>query len=74
MNAEKIHRAIAKLIEQDGDHCSICRAPLRHGGPTFGGLRADGTVADVGECCMTKLTQVLTAGLYFSKERDQAWR
>jgi hypothetical protein len=60
-----IQSAIAKLIEQDGDHCSNCGAPLRRF--TFGGLMSDGTVALVSECCVTKLSQVFTAGLYFTK-------
>jgi hypothetical protein len=33
----RVEARIGKLIETDGDNCSICRAPFQHNHRTYGG-------------------------------------
>ena len=64
LRVARIHRAILKLMEADGDHCSICGRQFAHHGSTYGGLALDGSPALVGDCCLAKLTGVYAKGVY----------
>jgi hypothetical protein len=55
--------AIAELIKQDGDRCSICHANFIHGGRSYGGI-ANYTAAFVGDCCKSKMQLITMAGVY----------
>lgn len=57
-------REIAELIEKDGDKCTLCRAPFRHGCDTYGGLISKGACVIVSDCCAKKLRHVYTRGVY----------
>jgi len=60
----RVRRAILKLVEQDGDHCSICGRQFANHGGTHGGLALDGSPALVGDCCLAKLAGVYVIGVY----------
>jgi hypothetical protein len=64
-----IDRGIRKVIQRDGDFCSLCRAAFQHNGKTYYGTAYSGTVVCVGECCVGKLRTVEAAGLYCSADR-----
>ena len=65
----RLDREIRKVIEQDGDHCSLCRAPLVHNCKTFYGVAFNGAVVCVGECCVGQLQTILASGVFCAAER-----
>jgi hypothetical protein len=66
---ELAERKIGRLIESDGDNCSLCRAPFIHNAKSYCGVSHDGIAAITGECCASKLRHVLGAGFYVDKTR-----
>ena len=63
----RIEHGIVKLIERDGDRCSVCHAALRHNSRTYCGATSADIPALVGECCASKLEVVVAAGLYLTR-------
>jgi hypothetical protein len=59
---------IRKLIETDGDNCSICRAPFQNNHRTYGGITANGKTAVVGDCCYNHLDHLYTSGIYLTRD------
>jgi hypothetical protein len=64
----KREREIRRLMERDGDHCSICRARFTHNCRTFGGDTIAGDTVLVGECCVERLDSICTTGLYLTQQ------
>jgi hypothetical protein len=62
-----VERELVKLIETDGDNCSICRTPFQHNSRTYGGISANGSVAVVADCCLGKINQLYTSGVYLAR-------
>jgi hypothetical protein len=60
----RLERDLEKLLERDGDHCTLCRRPFAHGDTTFGGATADGRAAVTGGCCADRLTHTVAGGVY----------
>jgi len=58
----RLRRAILKLVEQDGDHCSICGRQFANHSGAYCGLALDGSPALVGDCCLAKLVGVYGMG------------
>jgi len=63
-------RQLKNLIKCNGDNCSLCGAEFQHNGRTFGGYGQDGKVELVSECCVERLLEVHTAGLYSCRNYD----
>jgi hypothetical protein len=66
----QFERQFRKLIRTKGDNCSLCGAKFQHNSRTFGGYGQDGKVKLVGECCLERLLEVHTAGLYSCRNYD----
>jgi hypothetical protein len=66
--ADAMNRRIQRVIERDGDHCSICRAPLQHNCKTYYGVTYGGEVACVAECCRSKLQTIKASGVFCSSD------
>jgi hypothetical protein len=64
----RVERQIRKLIETDGDNCSICRSPFRHNHRTYGGITAAGAAAVVADCCVKRLASVHTVGIFINRD------
>jgi hypothetical protein len=62
----QVERAIARLMQKDGDRCSLCHAGFTNNSVTYGGIGRDDRPALVGDCCMDKLRWIMTCGLYFA--------
>jgi hypothetical protein len=66
MSFDRFNQLVGKLIERDGDHCSMCRTQFRHHAKTHYGTTRSGHVAVVGECCLKNLALVYAIGVYVS--------
>ena len=64
-------QALRKLIGEDGDNCSLCRARFTVNSRTFAGVGA-GRVLITGECCKDKLDLIVSLGLYTNRAWDKA--
>jgi hypothetical protein len=62
----KVQKAILKLIDKDGDHCTVCGRTFSHYDRTWGGVTCDNRIADVGECCLNKMQWLYCAGVYLA--------
>ena len=60
---KKIHRKLAKIMQDDGDHCTMCRTEFPARSITFGGVTKSGSVEYVGDCCRRKLKEIYCGGL-----------
>src|SRR5216684_2156650 len=60
----RVEREIQDLMKADGDACSLCKAPFPHNSRTFGGVTGGGVPALVGDCCQSKLREVVLSGVY----------
>jgi hypothetical protein len=60
----RVERQIKELMRVDGDRCSSCKTPFPHNSRTFGGVKAGGEAALVGECCRRELKEGILAGVY----------
>jgi hypothetical protein len=63
-------RQLRKLIRAEGDNCSVCGAEFQHNARTFSGYSQDGKIALVGECCVERLHDIYTAGLFSNRNYD----
>jgi hypothetical protein len=63
-------RQLRKLIKTKGDNCSLCGGGFQHNSRTFGGYDEGGEIALVGECCVGRLFEVHTAGLFSHRNYD----
>jgi len=73
----RVEREIRAMMERDGDHCSVCRAPLPHNSRTFGGVLRGGEPALAGECCRAGLTVTILQGIYLARDFEDlpdGWR
>jgi len=61
-------RKIRRMIELDGDNCSLCRAPFSHNDLSFCGITHNGRAAVAGECCASRIRWMMGAGLYINKD------
>jgi len=66
----QFERQLRKLIRAGGDNCSLCGAEFQHNSRTFGGYDQGGKVALVGECCVERLHEIYTAGLFTCRNYD----
>lgn len=51
--------------------CSICKTNLQHNSKTYGGITAGGMAALAGECCKSKLKEVIVPGVYTRHNYDR---
>ncbi len=65
----QLDRDLRKLMNTDGDRCSICLIEFLHNAKTFYG-RAEGRAAVVGECCRPNLAVEVGAGFYVKGDYD----
>ena len=65
----RVERAIRKIVEDDGDRCSICTKPFGHN-MKFGGVTGGGVPALAGECCRTKVKEVVLQGVFVNHSYD----
>ena len=65
----KLQDDLRKIIEADGDSCSVCGLAFPHKGKTYGGATVDGEAAIVGECCVGKMKEIVGAGIYLKPVR-----
>jgi hypothetical protein len=70
VRASSSYRAIEKIMQDDGDRCSICRRSFAHNCRTFGGVTLGGEAALVGECCKGRLKLTLGMGIYVERDYD----
>ena len=66
----RFERQLRKLIRAKGDNCSLCDAEFQHNSRSFGGYDQDGKIALVGECCVERLLEVHTVGLFSRRNYD----
>jgi hypothetical protein len=66
----QFERQLRKLIRTKGDNCSLCGAEFQHNCRTFGGYDQHGNIALVGECCIERLLEVHTAGIFSCRNYD----
>lgn len=66
----RVERAIRKIMQDDGDRCSVCKKPFDHNIKTFGGVLAGGVPALVTECCVAKLKEVILQGAYVNRNYE----
>jgi len=69
----RVEREVRKIMENQGDWCSICGTPFDHNSKTFGGVIAGGRAALAGECCKNKLKETILAGVYVRPEHGGVW-
>jgi hypothetical protein len=55
---------LSKLIQDDGDNCTLCRRPFVHDDWTCSGFTAEGRLAVVGECCHKQIHELVAFGHY----------
>jgi hypothetical protein len=67
MSVKEIHRKLLPLLQED--NCSICKRELAHMDMTYGGLTHDGTVALVGDCCKSKMKDIMAGSMYLNPQR-----
>jgi hypothetical protein len=65
-----IERSIRNLMRKSGDNCSICGVAFPHNSRTFGGLTANEAVALAGECCASKIAQVVVSGVFVTRHQE----
>jgi hypothetical protein len=51
---QNIHRQLMMIMQNDGDHCSICKKEFVDRN-IYGGVTVSGAVELVGECCVHHL-------------------
>jgi hypothetical protein len=66
----RFERQFRKLLETKGNKCSLCGTGFEHNVRTFGGYDQSGRVVIVGECCVERLQQAHTVGLYSHHRYD----
>jgi hypothetical protein len=66
MKNGKFMQQLETIMANDGDHCSLCHAPFKANEGTYGGISQTGVVALVGDCCLDKLREAHTFGIYVS--------
>jgi len=66
----QFERQLRKLIRTKGDNCSLCGVEFQHNVRTFGGYDQDGEIALVSECCIERLDEVYTAGIFSCRNYD----
>jgi hypothetical protein len=66
----RVEREIREIMRQNGDHCSICGAPLEHNTRTFGGTVKDGTTVLTGDCCRKRIATIVLEGLFLDRQLD----
>ena len=59
----KIHRKLAKIMADDGDHCTICRMEFLGGEIIYGGVTDSGAVEWVSDCCVHELKEIYSGGV-----------
>lgn len=70
----RVEREIREIMRKDGEHCSICGAPLQHNSHTFGGVTKTGNSVLTGECCKSKIATLVLSGLYVDATMDDLVR
>jgi len=63
----RVEREFTALIERDGDHCSLCRQPLKHNAKTYGGITRAGETALTSDCCASQLKETVISGVYMDR-------
>ena len=66
----RVERHLRKMMEVDGDKCSLCKKPFPHNGQTFGGVTSAGVPAMVSECCRPRLKEIVLSGVYVNRSYD----
>jgi hypothetical protein len=74
MKSANLWRRVEKLINEDGDSCSVCGKAFPHVSETYYGEVEGGGVAVVGSCCVGKLKTIVGAGLYLKPVRAVSTR
>ncbi len=68
--ARRVERELREIMRQDGDNCSICRAPFMHNTRTYGGVTKVGEAVLVSECCRAKVVETILGGLFLDSGVD----
>jgi len=66
----KLERDIQRLLEKDGDHCTLCRRPFVHGEKTYYGRGSKKRTVVLGDCCADELRTGVAMGLYTDRAYD----
>ncbi|GEM_PF-3389268 len=66
----KLERDIQRLLEKDGDHCTLCRRPFVHGEKTYYGRGPKKRTVVLGDCCRDQLRTGIAMGLYTDRAYD----
>ncbi len=66
----RVEREIRELVRLDGDHCSLCRAPLEHNSRTYGGTTKVGKSVLAGDCCKGEVAVMVLSGIYLHRDVD----
>lgn len=64
LKADKIHQQLKTIVENDGDHCTICNKEFPRKSFVYGGLTSGGAIELVGECCRHRLKEVFVGSIY----------
>ncbi len=65
----RLIRQLKQVMDDDGDHCGICRAAFTSNCNSYGGIDADGRAVMVGDCCQPRLRYELARGIYLQHRR-----
>jgi hypothetical protein len=65
---------LISLIWRDGDHCGICRRPLRYQDLIYYGYDKAGALVIAGACCAKQLADTVKRGMYVEPDRPSKKR
>jgi hypothetical protein len=67
----KLNRIVKKMIAKHGDDCMSCHREHPHNSLTYIGFDDAGSLLEVGECCVSKLTEIVYKGLCVTGHRSR---
>jgi hypothetical protein len=70
MNYQKFEDQVRKIIEADGDRCSVCGEEFPHKSQTYAGELKGGRAAVVGSCCLGKMKAIIGTGIYLKPVKE----
>ncbi|MBO0737790.1 MAG: hypothetical protein J2P48_14650 [Alphaproteobacteria bacterium] len=71
--SRQLQRRLVRLTRRQGDYCYGCRRADRHHELAFTGYSERRRLIMVGECCVSRLTELVAASVYHAADPPSPW-
>ncbi|MGK9055251.1 hypothetical protein [Neorhizobium petrolearium] len=63
----RFDKEFRKLMDRDGEACTLCRKQFEHNNKTYAGLTAGGRTVLTSDCCREKVEHVMASGIFVTR-------